>query len=156
MPAGETEKTPSGLTVDTLNLLIQSELAAIRATLHERDDRYQQRWEAQEKAIREKNSTMEERLASMNEFRAQLGDVIARMMPRSEAESKSNENAARIVLLEHRHGEDVSTINSRLDILTGAQSGADRSRQIIAWVIAAIVGLITIGTAALILIDAKP
>jgi len=64
--------------------------------------RYEQRFVAQERAIAKQEKAYDERFASTNEFRAQQSDVIARFMPRAEAEQRMNQNADRMVALERQ------------------------------------------------------
>lgn len=65
-----------------LNLLTKFVEDALTAT----DLRYQQRFEATEKAIAKAESATEKRFEGVNEFRNQLGDQQRTFMPRSEVE----------------------------------------------------------------------
>jgi hypothetical protein len=60
-------------------------LEYVLAVMNERDLRYQQRFDAQEEAIREYKSSSEKRLEGMNEFRGTVSDVIGKCITRSEA-----------------------------------------------------------------------
>jgi CHASE3 domain sensor protein len=57
----------------------------IDALMEQRDLRYQQRFEAQERAISEARAAAEKRLDGMNEFRGTIQDVIGRYITRQEA-----------------------------------------------------------------------
>jgi len=57
----------------------------IDAVLKQMDLRYQQRFEAQERAISEARAAAEKRLDGMNEFRGTIQDVIGRCITRQEA-----------------------------------------------------------------------
>src|SRR6187549_3536012 len=143
---GETEKDPSGLTVDTLRILLTQEVAAIRGTIAEMDRRYQERFEAQQAATEEKDRTIQARLANINEFRAQQSDIVANTMPRAEIEQRFNALDSKIEALGRQMAADNRLVNSRLDLQAGNTAGVDKTRQIIAWGIAALLGLISIGT----------
>ena len=94
---GETRSNASGWTVDTLHAL-----------MNERDVRYEQRFQAQQKALQDAllaaekavstamasadravlkaENAAEKRFEGVNEFRATLADQAARLMPRQESE----------------------------------------------------------------------
>ena len=94
---GETRSEESGWTVDTLHAL-----------MNERDVRYEQRFQAQQKALQDAllaaekavstamasadravlkaENAAEKRFEGVNEFRATLADQAARLMPRQESE----------------------------------------------------------------------
>jgi len=57
----------------------------VDAILKQMDLRYQQRFEAQERAIDENQTTNNDRLKGMNEFRGTVQDVIGKCITRSEA-----------------------------------------------------------------------
>lgn len=56
------------------------------AIINERDHRYTQRWESQERAIAKAEAAAEKRFDSVNEFRGQLKDQAATFAPRAEIE----------------------------------------------------------------------
>lgn len=109
--SGETEKDVSGWTTDTL-------AAHIASVIDERDNRYQQRWEAQvnavdaallaqraaidaaliavDKATSKAEQASEKRFESVNEFRQTLTDQAATFMPRAESLSLFERNSERI------------------------------------------------------------
>ena len=87
---GETEASVSAWTTDTV-------LAHLRELINERDRRYEQRFEAQrtavdaalaaqEKAVAKAETAAEKRFESVNEFRGQLADQAARLLPRAESD----------------------------------------------------------------------
>lgn len=89
---GETEEQPSAWTVDML-------AQHISRIFIEHDRRYEQRFEAQEKAVSaalvsadragiKAEVAVEKRLDSVNEFRGQLADQAATFMPRLEYEAR--------------------------------------------------------------------
>lgn len=150
---GETQKDPSGWTVDTLH-------AHYDQRLRDLELRLEQRFQAQEAALAEKDATTQARLANINEFRAQLGDVLAQSLPRSEAEQRFRavENSvdqrltqvnAKNTELAQRHTADVSAINSRLDLSAGAGAGIQRAWGIVVaavLVASSVVGAIVVFT----------
>lgn len=101
MPAGETEKEPSGWTVDTLSAFMQRQLDDMRSLLDERyatqvkaldaafaaaERAVQAALLAAEKAVAKAETAAEKRFESVNEFRGQLADQQATFLPRSEAD----------------------------------------------------------------------
>lgn len=104
--------------------------------------------EAAEKAIAKAETATDKRFESVNEFRAQLADQAGRFMPRDESINRHDATADKISDLDRRQRADIALVNSRLDLAAGAGAGVDRSRQIIAWAIAAVLGLISIVIAA--------
>lgn len=161
---GETAKDPSGWTIDTV-------LAHLERRIEDLVLRLEQRFQAQEAALSEKDATTQARLANVNEFRGQLSDVLdelrtvlATMLPRSEADQRFraletsidqrvNQVNAKASELSARHTADLSNVNSRLDLMSGGTAGLDKSRQIIGWGIAVLVGLASL---AFILIERAP
>ena len=119
--AGETEDKPSAFTVDSLHHLMNIRFA-------EKDRRDEQRFEAQQLALRDAliaqekavNAALmaaqqavtkaeiaaEKRFDSVNEFRAQLADQTATLMPRNEAMVLINGIAERTNKLEAAHDID--------------------------------------------------
>ncbi len=90
--SGETEGDPSGWTIDSLH----QHLARMS---DERDRRYEQRFDAQQRATEMALSATKEavlkaehasdkRFDGVNEFRAQLSDQAAMLMPRMEADQR--------------------------------------------------------------------
>lgn len=115
--SGETEKAPSGWTVDSA----MAHLLALREAdrhhydaMREGDNlRHEQRFVAQEKAVTnalasskeavtKADTASEKRFDSVNEFRQMVNDVVSRMMPRTEAESGMATNAEKIDALAAR------------------------------------------------------
>lgn len=135
MPGGETESNVSAWTVDSLKELMLS-------VLTEMDRRYEQRFEAQQVALRdallaqEKAVTAalnaaeravskaelasERRFESINEFRGQLADQAATLMPRAET----------AVLLDSIN-ERLATIEKRVDERAGALKGQETLRAVL-------------------------
>ena len=76
---------------DKINLFclkdtFEKEIQHVFAILAEQDKRYQQRFDAAEKAAYETKIASEKRFDSVNEFRAVLADQQRLLMPRSEVE----------------------------------------------------------------------
>lgn len=136
---GETREEVSGWTVDTL-----------RALMDERDVRYEQRFQAQQKALQDAllaaekavstamasadravlkaETAAEKRFEGVNEFRATLADQAARLMPRAEAE---------VSLAAMREKVDSALI--RVNTIEAAKHGAsDNTKAILAAIGAAI------------------
>ena len=130
---GETRSDESGWTVDTLHAL-----------MNERDIRYQQRFEAQQKALQDAllaaekavstamasadravlkaETAAEKRFEGVNEFRATLADQAARLMPRQESE---------VSLAAMR--EKVDSVLIRVNTMEAAKHGAsDNTKAILA------------------------
>lgn len=118
---GETQKDPSGWTVDTLH-------AHYDQRIRDLELRLEQRFQAQQDALAEKDATTQARLANINEFRAQLGDVLSESLPRKEAEQRFDALAQRFDTLARRHTEDLATVNSRLDLSAGGRRGIEDMR----------------------------
>lgn len=136
--AGETEEKPSGWTVDTLHALVRlwmSEKDRRDEDLrHEKDRRDEQRFEAQQLALRDAliaqekavNAALqaaqqavtkaeiaaEKRFDNVNEFRGQLADQAANLMPRNEA-----------TVLFKSLDERVNKLESGRDIVSGRSRG---------------------------------
>jgi len=127
--SGETENQVSAWTIDSLHEHMNKLIA-------ESDRRYEQRFEAQEKAVQaalvaaEKAVTKaevaaEKRFDNVNEFRAQLADQASTFMPRLEAENRIAQNVEKIESLVVRYNTDLGIVNSRLDTRDGKSSGLD-------------------------------
>jgi len=86
--SGETEKSVSGWTVDTLKEYLESKING-------NDKRYAQRFDAQESA----NKYAQEKA---NEFRGTLDDIGKKQMPRTEAEALAKANSEKIDALQAR------------------------------------------------------
>lgn len=119
--AGETEEKPSGWTVDTLHV-------HFRQMMSDKDRRDEQRFEAQQQAVRDAlvaqekavNAALlaaqqavtkaemaaEKRFDSVNEFRATLSDQANMLMPRSEATVLLAAQDQRLTVVEKRTQED--------------------------------------------------
>jgi len=105
-----------GWTIDTLHEHLSVRLA-------EKDQRDQQRFDAQSQAIKDAlqaakeavakaETATERRFESVNEFRAQLADLVARLLPRTEYD------AAQKALI-----EKIDSVASRLDRAEGTKTG---------------------------------
>lgn len=119
------------------------------------ETRLDHRYDAGQQAIAEKDAALRDRFDSVNELRGQLNDVMARTMPREDAERRIDEGRRAREALEKRHNADLALVNQRLDMITGLTQGIDKSRAIIGWAIAAAVGLASIVSFVIILLDRK-
>lgn len=138
--SGETEEQVSGWTVDTLHRYI-------RELIDERDTRYEQRFTAQEKAVKDALTAAdravtkaelatEKRLEGVNEFRATLTDYTTNLMPRGE-----------VTALLAGFDEKLTALQSRIDRSEGKGKGIDQ-----AW--GYLVGLVGVVAAAVAVIVA--
>lgn len=131
----------AGWTVETLRQHVTELIAAQNRLLAEMDLRYQQRYDAQIKAlnaallaaekavatallsakeaVNKAETAAERRFASVNEFRAQLGDQAATLMPRVEAEQRIASVAEKIGATDVRMGE----LTRRVDLREGRSGG---------------------------------
>ena len=107
---GMTAESPSGWTVDTLR-------ADVLGRLGELDKRYEQRFDAQEKAVitalrsaqeavSKAETATEKRFEGVNEFRSSLSDLTATMMPRAESTARWSALAERVDKLEKAFAAD--------------------------------------------------
>lgn len=140
--SGETEKAPSGWTVDTL-------LAYVDRILQERDERYRELIRAVERsmeqgfiekekavnaaltaakeAVAKAETAAEKRFDNQNEFRAQLADQATLFIPRREAEQGQQRNAEKIEATDRRVAEVTALFSARLDKLDGRSAGINSS-----------------------------
>jgi hypothetical protein len=72
--------------------------------MDERDRRYEQRFAAQEQAVKTAQMVIEGRLQGMNEWRETVEDVMGKAMPRPEVEARV-----------HAVSEKLDAMNSRVD-----------------------------------------
>jgi hypothetical protein len=163
--SGETEEHESGWTVDTLRADMLSRFSMLRDMLDERyatqtkalDAAFIAQQAAVEKALASQEKAVgtaqasaeraslksdlasEKRFDSVNEFRAQQGDIIRTFMPRSEAESIAASATARIKelaelisgamsrteaqALSERNAERIQELTNRLNRAEGQSSG---------------------------------
>jgi len=114
-------------TLETLRIHLSS-------TLAETDKRNEQRFQAQEKAVMaalvaaekavaKAEIAAEKRFDAVNEFRGQLTDQAATFMPRLESEHRHSQAAEKIADLEQRLTENLASVNSRLDLTSGKNTG---------------------------------
>jgi Mg2+ and Co2+ transporter CorA len=152
MPAGETEKSPSAWTIDSLHEHLVDAIAALREwiadhlhsnerLLEEMDRRYQQRFEAQQLAIDKAERTINDRLQGMNEFRATLDDQNKTFATRDELGLGLTNIADKISTLDTRLNTEVRRIDNRLDTTSGTVSGADKYRAALLAGLAAALGV---------------
>lgn len=141
--AGETEERPSGLTIDTLRLLIEAKMA-------ESDRRYEQRFLAQQTSVdvaiaaakeattKAENAT-EKRFEGVNEFRAQLNDQAGTFISRNEANTRMDSLA-----------EKITDISDRLNLLAGRDAGKIDSRGVMIAAVGLMIATASIVTAVII------
>lgn len=102
----------------------------------ERDKRYEQRFRAQEEAVRVATNAHEKRLDGMNEFRETLRDQATTFMPRAEAELQFKSIVDKIDLLV---GSDARRV--------GRSAGFESTRVMFFAIVSTIIGVIGIGLA---------
>jgi hypothetical protein len=139
-----------GWTVETLRQLVLSQDAANHRLLAEMDLRYQQRYDAQikaldaallaaekavqtaltaaEKAVAKAETAAEKRFESVNEFRAQLSDQAGTFIPRAEYDARQATTADKVTELAER----VNVVNGRIDVGEGRIGGhTDSTRNLV-------------------------
>ena len=110
-----------------------------RDLLDAADRRYEQRFSAQEAALIKAEKALEARLASVNEFRAALNDVVSTGMPRAEYAARHEQLVAQI-----------NDLKARIDSDTGRRGGISSS-----WVtLVAVVGAVGSLLAIILAVDA--
>lgn len=130
-----------------------ADLGAIRAVLDERDRRYSERFDAQEKAVAaalaaakeavlKAEQASEKRFDGVNEFRATLSDQAATFMPRKEAQAESAMLREKI----DTTNTLLSALSGRVDTLIGARTGAT---DMWGWIVGAVGVLLALGSFAL-------
>ena len=145
--SGETQQQVSGWTTDTLKENLENEIDAIRSQIGESDRRYEQRFDAQEKAttvaitsakeaVIKAETATEKRFESVNEFRAALGDQASKLLGRGEF------SVAQKSLI-----EKIESLEKRLNLREGATEGADKTLAYIISAISVLFGIIGIGIA---------
>lgn len=87
--------------------------------LDERDDRYEQRSQAQEKALEVASAAINRRLEGMNEFRDALRDQTASLLPRAEYTAQQKALIDRMEAMECAQNERLGSINKWLIGLLG-------------------------------------
>ena len=151
--SGETEKDVSGWTVDTLKEYADRRLqsiseyndrrfadqeTAVQAALLAAKEAVAAALTAAKEAVDKANLAGEKRFDAVNEFRGQLADQTATLIPRSEAEQRMQTLSDKINV----NSQDLGNLRSRLDVgnpvvtqlqnqlaaADGAQTGADSTR----------------------------
>jgi CHASE3 domain sensor protein len=104
--SGETEKAPSGWTVDTALAFTQRQIDDLRALLDERKQAQEVGVNAAllaaEKAVAKAETAAEKRFESVNEFRAQLSDQASTFLSRVEAQAEQRRVVEKIEELTDR------------------------------------------------------
>jgi len=144
--AGETEEKPSGLTVDTLKILLDARLA-------EADRRYEQRFYSQQQAVEaafyaakeattKAENASERRFESINEFRAQLADQAATLVTRNEVNARFD-----------AIGEKVSDLADRVNRSGGRAAGVTDARGLTIAAIGLLIGLSAVAVSIVVAIS---
>jgi hypothetical protein len=107
--SGETEKSISGWTTDTLKEYIE-------AVIDGNDRRYQQRFDAQEAA----NKYSQEK---SNEFRGSLEDIGKKQMPRTEAEALIRASEEKAAAGQQANSDKIDALQARMDRNEGRSGG---------------------------------
>lgn len=139
--SGETERQPSGWTIDTA-------LEHMRSLLVEKDLRDEQRFRAQQAAVQAELAGLaravdkaevatEKRFEGVNEFRSQLADQARDFMPRREAE-QAIEAVRSLISVEHERG---NALDRKQGEIAAGHVGGDK---VLAYVLAAVGVLIGI------------
>lgn len=159
MPAGETEKDPSGWTTDTLQVHLQRQIDDMHRMLNERYATQTKAVDAAfaaakqavdtallsaEKAVNKAEDAANARFEAVNEFRAQLADQASTFMPRVEAEQRIGQTAEKVAALESRHAADIALINSRLDLTAGRGIGIEKGWSLLVGLAGLVGGVIAI------------
>ena len=110
--AGETERSPSGWTPDTLKILGETEIGALRDSILREVRRIDQALAAADRALAKFEATYQLDSAKQNEFRGSLSDLSKEMATRRELESSSAALNARLDDLVNQ----VGVLRSRLDV----------------------------------------
>ena len=107
--SGETEKSISGWTTDTLKEYLE-------AVIDGNDRRYQQRFDAQEAA----NKYSQEK---SNEFRGSLEDIGKKQMPRTEAEALIRSSEEKAAAAQKANSDKIDQLQARMDRNEGRSGG---------------------------------
>lgn len=133
--SGETEERPSGWTVDTLRVhlerLINEQSKYSDERFRAADKAVEAALLAAEKAVNKAETAAARRFEAVNEFRGQLADQAATLMPRNEAETRINAMS-----------EKLNDLSARVDKSAGAARGGQLA---IGYVITAVTVVIAIG-----------
>lgn len=105
--SGETERQVSGWTVDTLKEYIEQRFT-------DQDKAVQAALLAAKEAVLKAETASEKRFESVNEFRGQLADQTATLIPRAEADTRFS-----------ALGEKVSDLTDRINKTDGAKVGSE-------------------------------
>lgn len=105
--SGETERQVSGWTVDTLKEYTQQRFS-------DQDKAVQAALLAAKEAVLKAETASEKRFESVNEFRGQLADQTATLIPRAEADSRFSALS-----------EKVTDLTDRINKTEGAKAGSD-------------------------------
>jgi len=116
----------------SLREYMQAQIDALAQIVDERDRQYTERWEVSQKALTTALVATDKRFDTVNEFRAQLADLIRTFMPRTEAD-------ARLQALDERLSAIVVSYESKLDLIRAdikslresrsAQTGSTENQQ---------------------------
>lgn len=117
--SGETERAPSGWTVDTLkqhfDQRFRDQEQAVAAAVTAASTATSVAMTAEQRAVAKAEAATEKRFTSVNEFRQTLSDQAATFMPRAEAENRAQANTDKIDGLTSR----LDKLESRLAAQTG-------------------------------------
>lgn len=164
--SGETETNVSGWTTDTLHGLMISLFAEhearhqqrynhIEEMLHERDVRFNQRFEAQQQALYAALASQQQavdkaevadarRFDSVNEFRGQLNDQVTTFISRTEVKAMIDALVARVEASDTRSAEKIEFNSSQIEHMRARGQGIQASLGAIVAGIGALAALIGI------------
>jgi len=100
-------------TVATLRHLVEVMLA-------ERDKRYEQRFQEQERALSKADEAIRSKFAGVNELRGALDDAATRLMPRAESNARYDSLVTRF----DEHTKRLDVMQHRLDLREGESTGS--------------------------------
>jgi len=121
--SGETDRHPSGWTVDTLKEHVDQRFRdqekSVEAAVAASDKATSVAMTAEQRAVAKAEAASEKRFESVNEFRQTLTDQAATFMPRKEAEQRAQANTDKIDTLTSR----MDKLESRLAAQTAMLGG---------------------------------
>lgn len=130
--SGETEKQVSGWTVDTLKEYLESRIDG-------NDNRYDQRFAAQEAATKYAQE-------KSNEFRGSLEDIGKKQMPRTEAEAIFKALGEKMESLARANAEKIDALQARVDRNEGRSGGLSSGWGYLVGAVGLVAALIAIAT----------
>lgn len=143
--------------LDGLRSVMEAKLEAAHQTMNERDRRYEDRFTAMdektslaltasEKAVVKAETATEKRFDAVNEFRGQLADQAANLLPRGEASAKFLAFEEKLVRID----TDLRGLRESRSQITGDANRSDKTGNQMMWAIGLLVAIV-LGVASLAL-----